>query len=743
MNFNIKSKFLIFVLFPLLVFFIALYFLLFPKIKIYTEETSQLISSKTADYYTLLFKNKFASDFEMLKSMKISFENFSGDISKEKAFQKDLLKYQINNKKDILSAWFLKEEDIEKYFMKFTQKENEVKFENKKLKNGDFYNEIYRSLKTNSSEVDLYVKKIKKNRNNNKLIFSIVIPVVYRNQILGVIGFDFSIKDITKRINKENNYNKTNLMLLYNNELFDLSYSISDADIKKTDFEEFVLNVYKQNKNTFLYNSTDNNKNYTIAIKPINVKTKIDKLSLVVIEEANVADEVLKSLNYRFIILLLIIFVTLFTIISYVFKKYRKRLGETKSVLHSMAVGDIPDIKELQISDNDDISSINKSINDININLDTTASFIGAIAEGDFDYEYKSLSNNDKIGNSLIELKKNLEQAKDIELKRKEEDERQTWATIGTAKFSEIIREHSDNLEDLSYAIISDLVNYIGANQGGLFIINEDDNNKKYIELLASYAFSRRKMLTKKIPWGVGLIGRCILEKETIFMTKIPEKYLSISSGLGEENPASLLIVPLIFHEEVFGVVELASFTEIEHYKIDLVEHISESIASAISMVKINVRTAELLRESKIKTEQTASQEEEIRQNIEEMQAATDELNIKLEDANSVFKALNSVANIAQFDINGRITDASDNFLKLLQKERKDIVGKVQGSFSAEAKNPISFKKFWDELRKGKQMEFEQVIKVNDEIIRLNSVYIPIKNSDGEVYKVVSFAKKK
>jgi len=466
-------------------------------------------------------------------------------------------------------------------------------------------------------------------------------------------------------------------------------------------------------------------------------------LSLVVVEEADITKGILNTLNYRFLIIFVLILIILYLVVSLIIKNYQKRLQETNTVLNAVATGEVENIKELDVANDDDISNINKSANNINKNLNETASFIIAIADGNFNYEYNAVSKNDKIGNSLVELKKNLEQAKELELKRKQEDERQTWATIGTAKFSEIIREYSDNLEDLSYAIISDLVNYIGANQGGLFVINEDDKNEKYIELLASYAFSRRKMLTKKIPWGVGLVGRCILEKETIFMTKIPEKYLSISSGLGEENPASLLIVPLIFHEEVFGVVELASFSKIEKYKIDLVKHISESIASAISMVKINVRTAELLRESKIKTEQTASQEEEIRQNIEEMQAATDELNAKLEDSRSIFQAVNSVANIAQFDINGRITDVSENYLKLLQKDKKDIVGKVQGSFSSEAKNPISFKNFWEELKKGKKMEFEQVIKVNNEIIRLNSIYIPIKNTNGDVYKVVSFANKK
>lgn len=739
MKLNLKSKFLIFIFLPLLILFTALYLLLFPKVNTYTQDTYEVISSKNADYYSELFNNKFNSDIEILKSLKESFENYKGDLTYEKEFEKDILNNQIRNKKDIQSAWFLKEDTKDKYFFQFSLENNELKFKNSKPKNGDFYNEIYRSLKSNSEELDLYIRKNKNIRHSNQLTFSIVKPVLFNNQTSGVIGFDFSLKDIAKTI-KSNNLKKTGVLLLYNNELSTLNYSIPEDDINKTDLEKFILATDYKTKKTIFLTSDISNKKYSIVNRLIDIKTKIDKLSIIVIEEADSSKSLIKTLSYRFFILIIIIFLTLFIIISFVFKELRNRLNETSSVINAMATGEIPDIKELNVTENDDISKINNSINVINKNLDKTAEFISAIAKGNFEYKYDSVSENDKIGNSLVELKKNLEQAKELELKRKEEDERQNWATIGTAKFSEIIREHSDNLEDLSYAIVSDLVNYIGANQGGLFVVNVNNNNEKYIELLASYAFSRRKMLTKKIPWGVGLVGRCILEKETVFMTKIPEKYLSISSGLGEENPASLLIVPLIFHEEVFGVVELASFTEIKQYKIDLVEHISESIASAISMVKINVRTAELLRESKIKTEQTASQEEEIRQNIEEMQAATDELNAKLEDANSIFKALNSVANIAQFDMNGRIIDASDNFLKLLQKEKKDIIGKVQGSFSSEPKNPVSFKNFWDELRKGKKMEFEQVIKVNDKIIRLNSIYIPIKNMNGDVYKVVSFA---
>jgi methyl-accepting chemotaxis protein len=148
------------------------------------------------------------------------------------------------------------------------------------------------------------------------------------------------------------------------------------------------------------------------------------------------------------------------------------------------------------------------------------------------------LFKEDRIGNHLIDLKNSIEETREEEKRRKAEDERLNWATGGSAMFAEIIREHSDNLEELAYAIISELVNYIDANQGGIFIINEDEQNEKYIELLSSFAYDRKKMLEKKIPFGAGLVGRCILEKETIYMTNVPKDYLNITSGLGTKQQA-------------------------------------------------------------------------------------------------------------------------------------------------------------------------------------------------------------
>lgn len=104
-------------------------------------------------------------------------------------------------------------------------------------------------------------------------------------------------------------------------------------------------------------------------------------------------------------------------------------------------------------------------------------------------------------------------------------------------------------------------------------------------------------------------------------MTDIPNNYLNVTSGLGEANPRALLIVPLKINDEIYGVIELASFNPFEPFQIEFIENLAEVLPSTIATVKINIQTAKLLRETRIQAEKMLQQEEELRQNLEEMQA--------------------------------------------------------------------------------------------------------------------------
>lgn len=300
-----------------------------------------------------------------------------------------------------------------------------------------------------------------------------------------------------------------------------------------------------------------------------------------------------------------------------------KPIRKIKDILIMMGKGVMPNkqIKER----NDEIGEMAAALNALIRGLKETTDFSIEIGKGNFDSPFVPLSEDDDLGNALLEMRTNLKRATEEEARRKKEDDQRNWATQGIAKFGDILRQNNDNLEKLSYDVISNLVKYCDANQGGLFIVNDDDEDNKFIEMAAAYAFNRKKFLEKKIEMGVGLVGRAVQEAETIYITDVPNDYININSGLGDENPKSILIVPLVVNDQVYGVIEMASFKEFEKYQIEFVEKIGENIASTLSSVKVNIRTAELLERTKQQAEEMRAQEEEMRQNMEELQATQEE----------------------------------------------------------------------------------------------------------------------
>jgi len=300
-----------------------------------------------------------------------------------------------------------------------------------------------------------------------------------------------------------------------------------------------------------------------------------------------------------------------------------KPIINIKNVLASMGKGIMPkkQIKER----NDEIGEMAAALNSLIRGLKETTDFALEIGKENFESPFVPLSEEDDLGNTLLEMRTNLKHAAEEASRRKKEDDQRNWAAQGVANFSDLLRQNNDDIEKLSYDIISTLVKYCGANQGGLFLVNDDDADNPFIEMSSAYAFNRKKFLEKRIEMGTGLIGRAIQESETIYMTEIPNDYINITSGLGNDNPKGLLIVPLIVNENVYGVIEMASFTDFPKYQIDFVEKIGENIASTLSTVKINIRTARLLETTKQQAEEMRAQEEEMRQNMEELQATQEE----------------------------------------------------------------------------------------------------------------------
>jgi PAS domain S-box-containing protein len=247
--------------------------------------------------------------------------------------------------------------------------------------------------------------------------------------------------------------------------------------------------------------------------------------------------------------------------------------------------------------------------------------FIEAVSSGNFNVELKLSGDDGGLTDKLITMRNTLKENAENERKR-------GFSTMGLAQIGEILRSTTTNSTDLYDNIIRFLVKYTKSNQGGLFVINDDDH-EHLLELTACYAFERKKFLTKTLKPGEGLAGQCFLEGERILLEEVPDEYVAISSGLGGSKPKSILLVPMKLHDRIYGVIELATFTHYEDYEVDLVEKLAESIASAISSVRTNESTRILLEKTQQQAEEMKAQEEEIRQNMEELEATQEEMQRK------------------------------------------------------------------------------------------------------------------
>ncbi len=371
-----------------------------------------------------------------------------------------------------------------------------------------------------------------------------------------------------------------------------------------------------------------------------------------------------------------------------------------------------------------------------------TLDFTAKLIHNQLDAELDLRDADDPLGEALINLRNNLKNNREEQQKRKMEDDQRNWISAGLATVGDILRRPFDNMEEFSYNIISYLVKYLEANQGGFFLLEQDVDEVRFFDLKASYAYDRKKFADKRIEWGEGLIGTCALEKESIHMTDLPDGYLEITSGLGLATPDNLLIVPMITQDEVLGIVELASFNTIEKFEISFVESVAERTAMTISSLRSSIRTASLLKESQDQAEVMAQQEDKMRQNMEQLKETQEKAAQQAEKFISFTNSVNHTLIRAEYGTDGTLLYANTKFLhKLGYFSNLEVEGKHISKF-IDDKDREWFDPIWNRLSEGgKHYEgyMKHVSKEGQDLWTM-STYTCVRKDDGSVEKILFLA---
>lgn len=262
------------------------------------------------------------------------------------------------------------------------------------------------------------------------------------------------------------------------------------------------------------------------------------------------------------------------------------------------------------------------------VNLQRASEFVNQISEGNYNVQWENINeenaalNKDNLAGRLILMR---EQMKKVKI----EDTKRLWATEGLSQFSEIIRNHQHDLEELCENALKFVAKYLNAQQGSLFILEGNEQDEQYLRLASCFAFDRKKFVEKRIEIGQGLVGQTYLEAKTLVLTQVPQAYTYITSGLGDATPSFLVIVPMMYNEKVQALIEIAAFEKFEAHQISFLEKAGEFVASAISTAQNGSKTKILFEQMQAQTEQMRAQEEELRQNMEELEATQEEMRRK------------------------------------------------------------------------------------------------------------------
>lgn len=305
-------------------------------------------------------------------------------------------------------------------------------------------------------------------------------------------------------------------------------------------------------------------------------------------EKLNSTNTIIAATQISVIVLGLTFFLILFSSVNHPIEKMN-------AYLQKLLRGELepPEISEHSSSE---MNQMAKQLSLFVTNLKQKQLFTEEVGSGS-DTKFDMLSENDELGISLITMKQKLEQQYENYRKRREADELQDKINIGLAEFGDILRKNNNNIDTLCDETTRNLIHYMDANYGAMYIYRDDNPDDIYLEMKATYAADNKKFVQKRINLYEGIVGTCAVEKTMQIIDDIPNNYIKIGSGFGFTKPGHLIVVPLMLKDEIYGIIELCRTDKFEDYRIKFIEHLAEDIASTISYVKENARNLFKLKE--------------------------------------------------------------------------------------------------------------------------------------------------
>jgi signal transduction histidine kinase/HAMP domain-containing protein/CheY-like chemotaxis protein len=220
----------------------------------------------------------------------------------------------------------------------------------------------------------------------------------------------------------------------------------------------------------------------------------------------------------------------------------------------------------------------------------------------------------------VAELKDNINQMIANLRETTQRNAEQDWLKTNLAQISGMLQGQRD-LAAVTQLIMSEVTPTVNAQHGAFFLAEPDVDGHTDLTLAASYGYTpNRSDMPTQFRLGEGLVGQAAFERKTIALTDLPPGYIKVGSGLGDAPVSGVLVMPVLFEDQVLGVIELASIRPFSEINRDFLDRLTDTIGVVLNNIRANMRTEELLEQSQSLTHELQKQSEELRQANDELQ---------------------------------------------------------------------------------------------------------------------------
>jgi signal transduction histidine kinase/CheY-like chemotaxis protein/HAMP domain-containing protein len=125
---------------------------------------------------------------------------------------------------------------------------------------------------------------------------------------------------------------------------------------------------------------------------------------------------------------------------------------------------------------------------------------------------------------------------------------------------------------------------------------------------------------------GEGLVGQAAATRQAVHVEHVPVDYLPIRSGVGRTAPHAVVVLPVQFEGECLGVIELGSVVPFSSLHLTFLERLVATIGVAITTIRANRRTEELLAQSQRLAMELQDQSAELQRANAELEEKAEQL---------------------------------------------------------------------------------------------------------------------